>query len=78
MRFEIREDVIASATQCEKDIACLHSADHVYCTVENCLMHRVPYVRCRNEEPCVYKGDLEGSHICMCPIRKEIFNRYGE
>ena len=78
MRFEIDEATIGAATECEKSLACLHCEDHVYCSVEQCLMHRAHYVKCLHDEPCAYKSHLEGFPICTCPVRKKIFNRYGE
>ena len=78
MKFEVDKAVIASATQCEKNLACLQCEDHVYCPVEMCVMHRIHYVKCLHAESCIYKCELEGSPICTCPVRKEIFNRYGK
>lgn len=77
-RFEIGEAVIQAATECEKALACLQCEEQVYCAVEQCLMHRVHYVKCLHDETCVYQSSLENFPICTCPVRKEIFNRYGK
>lgn len=78
MTFEIDKAFVESATKCEKNLVCLKSADHVYCPVSCCVMHTVHYVECLHDEPCAYKETLEGSPICTCPVRREIFNRYGK
>jgi hypothetical protein len=78
MRFEIDEAVIKNATRCKKGFACLHCEDHVYCSVEQCLMHKIHFIECLHDEPCAYKNTLENSPICTCPVRKEIFTRYGK
>ena len=78
MKYEIDDATIKAATQCEKNHACLKCTGHVYCSVEHCVMHRIHYVKCLYEEPCPYKKTLEKSTICTCPVRKEIFDRYGK
>lgn len=78
MRFEIDEAVIKAATKCEKGIACLQREDHAYCPVEQCLMHKVHFVKCLHDDPCAYRSALENVPVCTCPVRKEIFSRYGK
>jgi hypothetical protein len=78
MKYEIDDAIIKATTKCEKNHVCLESADPLYCSVEHCLMHRIYYVKCLYEGSCPYKETLDQSTICTCPVRKEIFNRYGE
>lgn len=78
MKFKVDDVTIDCATHCEKSLACLNTEDHVYCPVVHCVMHTVHYIECLHDEPCAYKETLEGSTICTCPVRMEIFNRYGK
>ena len=77
MKYEINDAIIQTATQCENNHACLEGTTPL-CSVEHCLMHRIHYIKCLQEEPCPYKHMMNKSTICTCPVRKEIFNRYGE
>jgi hypothetical protein len=78
MNFDVDEAIVNSATRCDKQKACLTNEDHVYCRVEHCLMHRVHFVTCLHDEPCPYKNTVDHHTICSCPVRTEIFRRYGE
>jgi len=78
MKFEVDEAVIKATTRCEKDFACLECEEKVYCPVEACLMHRVHFVKCLHDKPCAYKVRVDRSPVCTCPVRKEIFRRYGK
>ncbi len=77
MKYEIDDAIIKTATECKNNLVCLEGTIPL-CSVEHCLMHRIHYVKCLYEEPCPYKETLDHATICTCPIRKEIFNRYGE
>lgn len=77
MRLQISDAVIKSASRCDKGRACIQSAGHVYCSVAHCVMHRIHFVECLNEKPCPYKTAVERAAVCTCPVRKEVFNRYG-
>jgi hypothetical protein len=77
MKYEIDDAIIKGSTQCKKNHACLEGTAPL-CSVKLCLMHRIHYVKCLNEEPCTYMNTWDNSTICTCPVRKEIFNRYGE
>ena len=78
MRFKIDHAIITSATKCEKSRACLEGTDHVCCSVREYVRHRTCFVECRSDEPCAYKSILAGLAVCSCPVRTEIFNRYGK
>lgn len=77
MKYEIDDSIIKTAKECKNNCACLEGVTPL-CSVEHCIMHRIHYVKCLHEEPCLYKSTMENSTVCTCPVRKEIFNRYGE
>ena len=78
MRVEIDDLIVKTATQCEKNFACLECEEQVYCAVEQCLMHRILFVKCVQDLSCPYKGMMDRVPVCNCPVRKEIFRRYGK
>ena len=77
MKYEIDDAIIKTATQCKNNHACLEGTCPI-CPVEHFVMHWVHFVKCLYDEPCPYKKSLDKATVCTCPVRKEIFNRYGE
>lgn len=75
--MDIDKKTLKQTTKCEKGFDCLLRDDHVYCKVENCVSDEVHFVKCLNEEYCVYRMSFGESFICNCPTRKEIYNKYG-
>ena len=78
MKHEIDGAIIKAATKRTRNIACLKSAGHIYCSVNQCLMHRICLIECRRDKPCAYKSTMDNFPICTCPVRKEIVKRYGK
>jgi hypothetical protein len=77
MKYEIDDAIIKTATLCKNNHACLEGTISL-CSVAHCVMHRIHYVKYIHGEPCPYKSRVENSPVCTCPVRKEIFSRYGE
>ena len=63
--------------KCHHGYACLHSPAHKLCAVRHCVMHRVYFIECLDDHPCVFKSTLEGTATCTCPLRQELYERYG-
>jgi hypothetical protein len=78
MKYEVDEAIIKSATRCKRDHACLKDTDAVLCEVDPCLMHRVYFINSEYEESCPYMRLLNDAPVCICPVRMEIFDRYGD
>jgi len=75
--MDINKQTLKETTNCEKNFGCLNGHNHVYCKVESCVNNEVHFVKCLNEDHCLYKMNFGDSIICSCPIRKEIYNKYG-
>ena len=75
--MEIDKKTVAETLRCEKNFDCLNNDEHVYCQVESCVNKAVHFVKCPVMTPCNYKMSFGDSSICTCPVRKEIFNKYG-
>jgi len=75
--MEIDKKIVEVTSQCEKNFVCLNNNKHIYCLVEYCINNKVHFTKCKEKKHCNYKMNFGGSYICNCPVRKEIFNKYG-
>lgn len=75
--FEIDEDIKKSATQCEKNVACLSDNNYKLCEVTRTASNNVFFIECRAGVHCSYRKSFGFSaYLCSCPIRKEIYRKY--
>ena len=75
--MEINPDTIKATTQCSHDFACLKGDKHSMCKIEECVNKKVIFVKYKGYTQCAYRMPFADSTICNCPVRKEIFNKYG-
>ncbi len=76
---EVSDELLRSASECEKGYRCLSCAPD-----ELCQMKFHPYddgtyfVECVKEQECHYAEVYpdKGVAICNCPVRKELYRRY--
>ena len=81
MSYEIEDEVVSLATKCQKDHVCLTGEGALYCKVSDLMRGRdeeIPLLDCSEDVDCAYCQSFGKSYICNCPVRKEIFKRYGE
>jgi hypothetical protein len=76
MVFEIDNDIKGLATLCKSNLACLESDCHTICIVKDCINGKVHFIECKDQNFCTYKKSFGHNHICTCPVRKEIYNKY--
>ena len=78
VRFKIPEEVRMCATECSKGHACLMNEKHELCPVVKNIEGKIHFIQCIENRPCIYKNHIGDSvYTCTCPVRKEIFNKYG-
>jgi pyrroline-5-carboxylate reductase len=70
----INEEVLKNTSKCKKDFSCL--AGMSLCQVELNVGDKIHFVKCMSNEPCNYRISFGYSFVCLCPVRKELFNRY--
>jgi hypothetical protein len=81
--YSVSADTVRRTSECKKDLACLTADANAVCPVESPFgqsSHRAEILRCLSGDPCSYKvtcGDT-APPFCLCPVRIEIFNLYGE
>jgi len=75
MNIEVDEDIIKQTTKCRKNFSCL-SGERPFCTVELCIENEIHFIKCAGNESCIYRVSFGYSYVCICPVRKELYNRY--
>jgi hypothetical protein len=74
MGIEVSEDAIKKTTKCRKNISCLSGKE--ICKVELCIDNKIHFIKCVDNNPCSYKVPFGYSYVCLCPVRKELYNSY--
>jgi hypothetical protein len=75
----ISNDILGQTTECEHDFVCLNDNSAPLCAVRSVSPNEnVLYTFCSANSPCPYCktiGPAEG--VCTCPVRNELYKRYG-
>ena len=74
--IEISEEILEKTDRCRKNLICLSGDGTGLCKVELCIEDRIHFIKCMDRKPCDYKIPFGYSFVCICPVRKELFNRY--
>jgi hypothetical protein len=76
MEWSISDEVRLLTTQCKKDFSCLKGRREL-CSVEHCVNETVHFIiRCKQPTSCSYQLSFGEGMVCLCPIRKALYNRY--
>ena len=75
MNIKVDNDILQKTTKCSKNFSCL-SGGKPLCSVEQCIENNIHFIKCVSNEPCIYKVPFGYSFVCICPIRKELYNNY--
>lgn len=74
----ISKKILEETTECNRNFICLNTPEVVInCKVISCISNKVHFVDCPDYNICTYLMNFGNSFICNCPVRKEIFNKYG-
>ena len=68
---------IIEKTECDKDFICLTSDQSIYCSVANTLGDSMVQLECCDLVDCRHNKLYGSLHLCKCPVRNEIFKKYG-
>ncbi|MBI5506783.1 MAG: hypothetical protein HY899_18505 [Deltaproteobacteria bacterium] len=77
MDIKIDEALVRTANQCTKNLRCLDPSCQDLCEVKHCVQGKVHFVECLDMNFCSYQMSFGSGTVCNCPVRKEIYNRYG-
>jgi hypothetical protein len=72
----INEEIIKKTTRCTKKLSCLAGDRDDLCKVEFCVEEKIHFIKCLDKQPCNYRIPFGYSHVCICPVRKELYNKY--
>ena len=74
----VSEDLRKQTTNCQKGFACLYRQENDLCQVDYALKG-VPFVMIKKpiDELCPYSFHFGKSQFCSCPVRFELYKRYG-
>ncbi len=74
--IEINENILKATTKCKHGFSCLSGKKDV-CKVELSVDNKIHFIVCLDNLPCSYRIPFGYSYVCTCPVRKELYNRYG-
>jgi hypothetical protein len=77
MEIQISGDIVEQATRCEKAFSCLTGNLEGSCRVTKYVADEVLFVEDGDDEACTYLRVFVSARLCLCPVRKEIYKRYG-
>ena len=77
MEFNINSDILKKADQCREDYSCLKGDSKCLCEVDSNFDNNILFIKPANML-CNYNMSFGYSHICKCPVRKEIYHRYNK
>jgi hypothetical protein len=74
--IEVSEETRQKTEKCWRGFACLSDTGNGPCAVRSCV-RGVLFVDKQTASYCPYDVIFGYSHICSCPTRQEIYDRYG-
>ena len=75
-KYIISDNAINETTHCEKGFSCLTKDGYYLCSVDNCVLDTIYFIKCMSDNPCSYKDRFGFGHFCSCPVRKELYDKY--
>jgi hypothetical protein len=75
-RYNIPLETLMEAKKCSKHHACLTDEAYQLCGIKLSSEHHARLV-CGRGADCPYSSSLGNKVVCTCPVRHEIFRKYG-
>jgi hypothetical protein len=76
MQFTVSDEIWEQATRCQKDLSCLKGNRNDLCKVQHRVDGKVHFIKWGNSGSCPYQLSFGDAFVCLCPVRKELYNRY--
>ena len=74
--YEISKETIAKAKDCDRAFACLKEDDQPSCKISYCVNDKIHFLE-KLERYCPYHINYANKQVCNCPVRIEIYQKYG-
>jgi hypothetical protein len=75
--MKIDREVREATHNCHTDFSCLMKEGYAVCKAESLIGKTVLFIKREYGRECSHRIIYGNSVICSCPVRKEIFTRYG-
>jgi hypothetical protein len=69
-------DEILNKTECLYSFQCLDEENIDICMVDRCLQGNTCFLKTLKQKNCIYQRSFGYSHMCLCPVRAELYRRY--
>ena len=76
MQFDIDNEVVSKAAECEKAHACLSGMEVKPCRMQYVSLGKFCCLKQRCDSDCIYCLSLDNEFICGCPVRVAIYDKY--
>jgi len=76
MTRDVSQEARQKVDKCRQGLACLSKRESPRCPVRS-TVRGVLFVKNIAADHCPYGMSFGYSHICTCPVRWEIYDRYG-
>jgi hypothetical protein len=78
MPFTVSEEVVRETTYCKYKFRCMSDEVHKMCPVDDFQeSSQMLFILSGNGDSCPYHVELSNAVVCVCPVRKELYIRYG-
>jgi hypothetical protein len=77
MEVKIDSETVGRATQCNKKYQCLEDEKRHVCPPDYQIPEDGLFIRRLSMDDCPYVIPFGNSHVCDCPVRVELYSRYG-
>ena len=81
MKYDIDEAILKAASACSKMRMCVTEEGKPCCTPIQIMRgegEEAALIECPEDSGCSYCHSFGNTHICLCPVRMEIYRRYGQ
>jgi hypothetical protein len=76
MKIEIAPDILSATTKCPRDFVCLAQSGQCTCQGLHCVRQELLFVKKAGPNDCPYLIPFGQGHICRCPTRMAIYDKY--
>ncbi len=80
IRFEIEKSLVDLADKCPGGHPCLDGKESLHCRVSFSVEKgedEYIFIKCPEGGGCSYRLSFGQTHVCTCPVRMQIYRKYG-
>jgi hypothetical protein len=77
VKIAVSANVIERTTRCQRQFSCLSGAVESLCEVEYVVVGELYCLKRTSWRGCSYERRFGDTFLCICPVRQEIYDRYG-